>query len=322
VTETKLPEELEEQAMLHALGLLEPEDRQAFMVRLHGESKLLRQAVIAYQATTEALAVAVAPVTPPSTLRERLINQIASEAAREAEQFELAANTVALGSVPLKPRDSVRERLLSRIEGHSDIRVDVRASTHGLVEAPVPTGDGRVSESRAGFPEDRVGAPSPQFAQVWRHFIVTAYTSLRLCWKAFSNLLRTLLIRSWPSDRSRVPKTKIGFQQPGKGLTFLKAAEGVWREIEPGVKAKVLSFDMVSRRTTALLRFAPGISYAPHRHTEAEELYVLQGGCSIAGREMTVGDYHRAEAGTEHYDTSTDEGCLLLVISSPQNEML
>lgn len=41
-----------------------------------------------------------------------------------------------------------------------------------------------------------------------------------------------------------------------------------------------------------------------------------------AGRAMTVGDYHRAEAGTEHYDTSTDEGCLLLVISSPQNEML
>jgi len=53
-----------------------------------------------------------------------------------------------------------------------------------------------------------------------------------------------------------------------------------------------------------------------------EELYVLEGGCSIAGHEMAVGDYHRAEAGTEHHNTSTDDGCLLLVISSPQNELL
>lgn len=120
------------------------------------------------------------------------------------------------------------------------------------------------------------------------------------------------------TDRSRAARAK----QTVQGLTFIKAMEGTWREIAPGVTAKVLSFDLVSRRATTLLRFAPGTRYAPHRHTETEELYVLQGGCSIAGREMAVGDYHRAESGTEHYDTSTDEGCLLLVVSSPQNELL
>jgi anti-sigma factor ChrR (cupin superfamily) len=130
------------------------------------------------------------------------------------------------------------------------------------------------------------------------------------------------VIRSTTSERVRYWKAKMAFQQPTKGLTFIRAAEGTWRGIAPGVTAKVLSFDPVSRRITTLLRFAPGTNYVPHRHTEAEELYVLQGGCSIAGHEMTVGDYHRAEAGTEHYDTSTDDGCLLLVISSPQNEML
>jgi hypothetical protein len=300
MTETRLPEELEEQAILHALGVLGPEDRQTFMVRLQGESELLCQAVMAYQATTEALATAVTPVPPPSILRERLVNQIACEAAREAEQFELAANTVALGSIPVTPRDSVRERLLSRIGGGEEVRFAASDAVHGQAE----THD--------------AGSRSPQFAQAWRHLFVTLYTSLRLCWKAFLNLLRAMLAPSTISDRSRLSWTKTGFQ----GLTFINAAEGVWREIAPGVKAKMLSFDMVSRRTTALLCFAPGISYAPHRHTEVEELYVLEGGCSIAGREMAVGDYHRAEAGTEHYDTSTDEGCLLLVISSPQNEML
>ncbi|MGZ8366433.1 MAG: cupin domain-containing protein, partial [Nitrospira sp.] len=139
---------------------------------------------------------------------------------------------------------------------------------------------------------------------------------------AISNFLRTLAIHSMTYERVRYWKAKIALQQPTKGLTFIRASEGTWRGIAPGVTAKLLSFDPVSRRTTALLRFAAGTSYAPHRHTAVEELLVLEGGCSIAGREMTVGDYHRAEAGTEHHDTSSDDGCLLLAISSPQNEML
>lgn len=302
MTELKLREELEDQAILHALGILEPDDRRAFMVRLQGDPDLLRQAVTAYQATTDALASAVAPVTPSATLRERLIKKVALEAGRETEQFEHAANTLALASLPVKPRDSVRERLLSRIEGHSDVRLDVTDSAYVLSETPALVGNGG---------ERRLSQEVDSFS-----------TRLRSCWMGVSNFLRILVIRSMTSARVRYWKDKIAFQQPTKGLTFIRASEGTWRGIAPGVMAKLLAFDPTSRRTTTLLRFAPGTSYAPHRHTAAEELYVLQGGCSIAGREMTVGDYHRAEAGTVHHDTSTDDGCLLLVISSPQNEML
>lgn len=194
MSEARLPQELEEQAALHALGVLEPSDRRAFAVRLQGESLPLRQAATAYQAVTDALAASVTPVVP---------------------------------------RAGLRERLLARVEGHTDVRLD-----------------------------------------------------------------------------------------PLKGLTFVKASEGVWQEMAPGVSAKVLFFDPVSRRATALVRMASRSRYAPHRHAEAEELYVLEGGCFCGGRELKAGDYHRAEAETEHHDTSSDEGCLLLVISSPQNEML
>ncbi|BFU92510.1 MAG: hypothetical protein NTAFB01_36970 [Nitrospira sp.] len=300
MTELKLPEELEEQAILHALGILEQDDHRAFMVRLQGESDLLRKTATAYQETTKAMAVAVFPVAPPVALRERLIQQVAKEAAREAEQFELAANTLALASLPVKPRDSVRERLLSRIEGHSDIRLDATDSAQVLSETPVLPDDGARNESEGG----------------------SLFSRSRSFWTAVSNFLGTMLIRSVTSERVRYWKDKIALQHPTKGLTFISASEGTWRGIAPGVTAKVLSFDPTSRRTTTVLRFAPGTSYAPHRHTAVEELYVLEGGCSIAGREMTVGDYHRAETGTVHHDTSTDDGCLLLVISSPQNEML
>jgi quercetin dioxygenase-like cupin family protein len=233
MTETQLPQELEEQAALNAIGVLEPDDRRAFAVRLQGESLPLRQAATAYQAVAEALASSVDPVTPRPELRERIVSQVATEAARETAQFELVADTLALNVVPVAPRASLKERLMARIEGHTDVRLD-----------------------------------------------------------------------------------------PLKGLTFVKSSEGAWQEMAPGVSAKVLFFDSVSRRATALVRMAPGSSYAPHRHAEAEELYVLEGGCFCGGRELTAGDYHRAEAETEHHDTSSDEGCLLLVISSPQNEML
>ena len=306
MTELKLPEELEEQAILHALGILEADDRGAFTVRLQGESDLLRQAVTAYHATTDALAAIVTPVTPSAALRERLVKQVALEAGRETEQFELAANTLALASLPVRPRDSIRERLLSRIEGHSDVRLEVTDSAHALSETPAPAGDGGRNES-----EGRLSQEVDPLA-----------TRPQSCWRTASNFLRTLVIRSMTSERVRYWKAKIALQQPMKGLTFIRASEGTWRGIAPGVMAKLLSFDRTSGRTTTLLRFAPGTHYAPHRHTAVEELYVLEGGCSIAGREMTVGDYHRAEAGTVHHDTSTDDGCLLLVVSSPQNEPL
>jgi quercetin dioxygenase-like cupin family protein len=268
VTEAKLPNEVEEQVILHALGMLNPEERQVFMAGLQGGSDLLCQTTAAYERVADALATAMAPVTPPPTLRERLVTHISLEIAREAEQFERAASTVALNAVPIKPRDSVREQLLSRIQGHSGVRVDAKDS----------------AQAYSG----------------WLHS----------WWNSVSTFLRTLFIRS------------VTPRPSSSGLVFVKASEGKWWRIAPGVTAKVLSFDSASRRTTTILRFAPGTNYAPHRHAAVEELYVLEGGCTIAGRAMRVGDYHRAEAGTVHHDTSTDEGCLLLVISSPQNELL
>jgi len=290
MTETKLPEELEEQAMLHALGILSPEEHQTFTRTLQGESVLLRETVSAYRTIVGTLADTVAPVTAPSSLRERLVNRIALEANHEAEQFELAANTLASGMSAVKPRDAIRHQLLSRIEGASNVTDST--SPIRAMSAEALGGEG-LKQQR----------PPSQQADVQPGRV-------RSCWTAVSNFLRTLVIRSM------IPRPS------SNGLTFVKASEGTWRGIAQGVTAKLLAFDPVSRRTTTLLRFLPGTSYAPHRHAAVEELYVLEGGCSIAGREMAVGDYHRAEAGTVHHDTSTDEGCLLLVISSPQNELL
>jgi len=103
---------------------------------------------------------------------------------------------------------------------------------------------------------------------------------------------------------------------------FVHAAEGEWHEVSPGIVAKVLSTDTTRQRVTALVRMEPNSRYNNHRHTLTEELFVLEGSCYCGGRLLKAGDYHRAEAGSIHTDTHTDEGSLMLLITSVQNELL
>ena len=111
-------------------------------------------------------------------------------------------------------------------------------------------------------------------------------------------------------------------QEEDNGLTFVRATDDLWREILPGILLKPLSFDKTQGRMTALARMAPHTNYAPHKHTAPEEFYVLEGTCFIAGQLLQPGDYHRAEVGTVHHETSSEDGCLMLVTFSPNNELL
>ncbi len=46
---------------------------------------------------------------------------------------------------------------------------------------------------------------------------------------------------------------------------FLRAAEGMWREVIPGLFIKTLDVDRLSGGITALARMAEGSSDLPHR---------------------------------------------------------
>ena len=124
-----------------------------------------------------------------------------------------------------------------------------------------------------------------------------------------------------PPDRvkSRVFE-QIDAEKPGLVFTF--ADEGEWQAMAPGVEAKMLNMDPDRQRVTALVRMAPGSRYDNHRHTRTEELVVIEGSCYCGGKLLRKGDYHRAEAGSIHFNTYTDDGSLMLIITSVQNEML
>ena len=90
----------------------------------------------------------------------------------------------------------------------------------------------------------------------------------------------------------------------------------------PGVEARRLFVDSESDRVTMLVRMAPGSSYPAHVHGGPEECLVISGDLRIGPQHMKCGDFQRAVPGSTHVVQSTDEGCVLLIVSSLHDEIL
>lgn len=81
----------------------------------------------------------------------------------------------------------------------------------------------------------------------------------------------------------------------------------------PGVERRMLErVAAESGRATSLVRYAPGTSFAQHRHPHGEEILVLAGTFSDGGGDYPAGSYLRNPPGSEHAPFST-AGCVLFV---------
>jgi quercetin dioxygenase-like cupin family protein len=105
-----------------------------------------------------------------------------------------------------------------------------------------------------------------------------------------------------------------------QGLIISRSAELDWQPLAPGVDYKTIHTDTDRRYSTMLVRMAPGARYTAHRHVDVEEVFMLSGDMNVAGVIMRTGDYCRGEAGTLHGETSSEAGCVMLVMASPDNE--
>ena len=106
-------------------------------------------------------------------------------------------------------------------------------------------------------------------------------------------------------------------------LHIVRAGEGSWEKTAvDGVSVRPLAVDPERRYVTMLVRMEPGSSYPIHKHAGAEECYVLEGDLDVGGEKLHAGDYQRAGAGSRHRLQSTEKGCLLLIVSSQDDELL
>ena len=89
----------------------------------------------------------------------------------------------------------------------------------------------------------------------------------------------------------------------------------------PGISIGKLYIDKKKRQITCLMRLEPGVTFPMHRHADSEEVFVLEGDLIVEGEVCYQGDYIRSVPGSTHSPV-TEGGCLLLIKSSTNNEML
>ena len=104
---------------------------------------------------------------------------------------------------------------------------------------------------------------------------------------------------------------------------FIAASDSSgWKELPvPGAFLKLLSADRERGYAVLLGRLEAGVRYPAHPHKSPEEIFVLTGDLTIAGRRLGPGDFHHCDAGTEHPINYSEEGCTLLAVLSLDHDL-
>lgn len=109
--------------------------------------------------------------------------------------------------------------------------------------------------------------------------------------------------------------------EPSK-FHIVPSSQGWQPTAVPGIDVRALHVDEARDAVTMLIRMAPGTSYPRHRHGGDEECFVIRGVLKIEDHVLRAGDYQFAPRGSIHGVQSTDEGCMLLIVSSRHDELL
>jgi anti-sigma factor ChrR (cupin superfamily) len=104
-------------------------------------------------------------------------------------------------------------------------------------------------------------------------------------------------------------------------LVATRYQEIQWKEIQPGVFAKVLYKDPVARTVSTLYRLAPGTTFTEHTHAGSEQCFILEGDFIVNGESFGPGDFHCATPGSTHELITTTQGTVLLVIAPAQYKL-
>jgi anti-sigma factor ChrR (cupin superfamily) len=107
-----------------------------------------------------------------------------------------------------------------------------------------------------------------------------------------------------------------------RGFSFRFERDAEWLPHPvPGIRMQVLALNRAAGYAVLLLDVAPGTRFPAHHHAGAEECYVVSGSVFTCGRRMTAGDFLHADAETDHGELSTEEGCRVLLVVPPDDDL-
>jgi anti-sigma factor ChrR (cupin superfamily) len=99
-----------------------------------------------------------------------------------------------------------------------------------------------------------------------------------------------------------------------EAMHFIRRDEGWQPHPIPGITVKVLSVDDRTGVATLLIKAAPGTTYPAHHHSGPEGCYVIEGEVLVAGRRIGPGDFHLADADSDHDALYTETGATVLLV--------
>jgi hypothetical protein len=267
-----------ELAGLYALGVLSDADA-ALVEAALANSAAMREEVASYQEVVAALMLAGPAVRPTPLLRARLMDRVAQE--RGQFHFSYADE----GSWMEITNGVTEKRLSPNAHAGRLIRLESGARHHAASQS---VEDSYVVSGRISIDGDALGAGDFR----------------RLGTRATMEALEPALVFSLAG----------GGHEPRASAT-VRAIDGEWRPMSPGVSFKLLNRDSARGTQIMLMRMEAGASLDEHEHGGAEELYMLSGECTARGMRLRSGDYHRAAERSHHGLTTTERGCVMLVVS-------
>ena len=114
-------------------------------------------------------------------------------------------------------------------------------------------------------------------------------------------------------DRMRAHILRRVAATPPSGMLTVRADEGIWQDLAPGIRRKVLHEDASLNAMSYLVHMEPGAHAPVHTHTQEEHCLVLEGEVNIGEHVMRSGDWHVAQPGSTHVDFWSKTGCLLFI---------
>ena len=108
------------------------------------------------------------------------------------------------------------------------------------------------------------------------------------------------------------------------GFMFRDADEKAgWKQLPvPGAWIKLLSIERERGYAVLLGKLEPGVRYPAHKNISAEDLYILTGDLHVSGRRLGPGDFHHADAGSEHDVNYSVEGCTLISVLAADHPLV
>jgi anti-sigma factor ChrR (cupin superfamily) len=133
--------------------------------------------------------------------------------------------------------------------------------------------------------------------------------------QAIAALGAALVAEPLPADLSARMRERVMGSVQAPDTAVVRASEGEWKTLLPGITVKTLHIDREQGTQTSLWRLAGGARIPRHPHSKDEECLVLEGEIVHEGVHYGPGDYLFSSPGVRHREFTAPEGALLLIRS-------